>query len=127
MADEPTQAEKLQALHNDLLLKRGTAYSQVAELYDDSRPHGRFAVGAPLTQYPKQPPDSPWHRDVVGLEPPLGHSVDAMEPVGTAAEIEASIRRLETAASIPTPSPCGVSARPVEAAVSPTPTIRRRC
>jgi hypothetical protein len=128
MTDEPTQSEKLAALHNDRLLKRAT-YSHVVELYDDTRPHGRFAVGAsqPLTQYPTQPPHSPWFDARFNGPDPLGYSVDAMEPVGSPAEIEASIRRLEAAASTPTPSPCAVSAKPVEAAASPPPTIRRRC
>jgi len=45
MTDEPTQSEKLAALHNDRLLKRA-AYADVVDLYDDSRPHGRFAIGA---------------------------------------------------------------------------------
>jgi hypothetical protein len=121
--DEPTQAEKLAALHNDRLLKRGVAYADVVDLYDDSRPHGRFAIGAqqPLTEYPRQPPNSPWHHDPVGLEPPLGYSVNEMEPVGTPAEVARSVEAA-TRPSTPT-SPC--SARPsVSGAAS---LIRRRC
>jgi hypothetical protein len=114
--DEPTQAEKLAALHNDRLLR--AAYSDVVDLYDDTRPHGRFAVGArqPITEYPRQPEGSPWHHDPLGPEPPLGYSVDQMEPVGSPAEVEASIQRLEAAA---TPVPCAAGA-----AAS---LIRRRC
>jgi hypothetical protein len=120
MTDEPTQADKLEVLRND----QRVAYSHVVELYNP-QPGGRFAIGAqqPVTQVPRQPPHSPWHHDPVGLEPPLGYSIDQMEPVGTPAEVEASIRQLEAAASTPTPLPCSASARPVGAASL----IRRRC
>jgi hypothetical protein len=120
--DEPTQAEKLAALHNDLLLKRGTAYSQVVDLYDDSRPHGRFAVGSrqPLTEYPRQPPHSPWSGvPALNGPDPLGYSVEEMEPAGSPAEVEASIEAAET----PTRVPCAVSEAPVPAVSL----IRRRC
>jgi hypothetical protein len=126
--DEPTQAEKLAALHNDRLLKRGVAYSQVVDLYNP-QPGGRFAIGAqqPLTEYPRQPAHSHWHHDPIGLEPPLGYSVDQMEPVGTPAEVEASIRQLE-AATQPTPTSSGMCSAaqrpPVSGAAS---LIRRRC
>jgi len=123
---EPTQSEKLAALHNDLLFKRGTAYSDVVDLYDDSRPHGRFAVGArqPVTEYPRQPPGSPWSGvPALNGPDPLGYSVDAMEPVGSPAEVEASIKRLEAATQPAPTSPC-VSATVAGAA---SPTIRRRC
>ena len=59
---------------------------------------GRFAdkvslvVGeTPAVQYPRLPAGSPWAGDPVGLEPPLGFSVDAMEPTGEAHEIQASL------------------------------------
>lgn len=42
---------------------------------------------------PTLPANSPWARDPVPTEPPLGELVNAFEPVGTPAEIEASIRR----------------------------------
>jgi hypothetical protein len=126
MADEPTQAEKLAALDNDLLLKRGPAYSHVVELYDDTRPHGRFAIGArqPLAEHPRQPPGSPWSGvPALNGPDPLGYSVDAMEPVGSPAEVEASIKRLEAATQLAPSSPC--VAATVAGAASPT--IRRRC
>jgi hypothetical protein len=44
MMDEPTQAEKLAALHNDRLLKRGQTYADLVDLYDDTRPHGRLPL-----------------------------------------------------------------------------------
>jgi hypothetical protein len=119
--DEPTQAEKLAQLHNDRLLKGGVAYSHVVDLYDDTRPHGRFAVGArqPLTEYPRQPPHSPWFETRFnGPEAPLGYSVNQMDPVGTPAEVARSVE----AATQPAPSS---GARPsVSGAAS---LIRRRC
>jgi hypothetical protein len=32
-------------------------------------------------QYPMQPPGSPWHRDPVPDEPPLGENIDAVPDV----------------------------------------------
>jgi hypothetical protein len=117
--DEPTQAEKRAVLDND----RRVAYSQVVELYNP-QPGGRFAVSSkPVTEVPRQPAWSPWHHDPVGLEPPLGYSVDEMVAVGTPAEVEASIRQLE-AATRPAPSPCSAQRPPsVSGAASP---FRRR-
>jgi hypothetical protein len=72
-----------------------TTYHQQAQV-DQALEGGRFAelarqeraakptvVGAePTVSYPRQLAGSPWAGDPVGLEPPLGFSVDAMEPVG---------------------------------------------
>jgi hypothetical protein len=118
MTDEPTQAEKRAVLRND---QRVAAYADVVDLYDDTRPHGRFAVGArqPVTQIPRQPSTSPWSGiPALNGPEPLGHSIEAMESVGSPAEIEASIKRLETAAT-PTPVPCAASAAPVAPASPP--------
>ena len=41
--------------------------------------------------YPRQPAGSPWAGDLVGDEPSLGFSVEAMEPTGEANEIQASL------------------------------------
>lgn len=122
MKDEPTQAEKRAVLRND---QRVAAYSHVVDLYDDTRPHGRFAVGArqPVTQVPRQPEHSPWSADSVRFNGPdeLGFSIDQMAPVGSAAEIETSIRQLEAATR---PAPSSSPARPtVAGAASP---FRRR-
>jgi hypothetical protein len=122
MTDEPTQADKRAVLDND---RRVAAYADVVELFNP-QPGGRFAIGAqqPVTQVPRQPPHSPWHHDPVGLEPPLGYSVNEMVAVGTPAEVEASIRQLEAATRPSTPtSPC--SARPSVAGAASL--IRRRC
>jgi hypothetical protein len=118
MTHEPTQAEKRAVLDND----RRVAYADVVDLYNP-QPGGRFAVSSkPVTEVPRQPAHSPWHHDPVGLEPPLGYSVDEMEPVGTPAEVEASIRQLE-AATRPAPSPCSAQDHRSVGAAS---TFRRR-
>src|SRR5262245_3919157 len=118
---EPTQSEKLAALHNDRLLKRGATLSEMAELFVD-RPGGRYAnANRPATEVPRQPEHSPWAADVVGVEPPLGVSVSEAPVVGEPHEVERSI---ETAAVHPAPcSPC-LAATVEPAAVS---LIRRRC
>jgi hypothetical protein len=58
---------------------------------------GRFAKPRPLVsgQVPTQPEGSPWSRDPVPIEPPLGFDVNAVEPVGEVHEIEASLRAQE--------------------------------
>jgi hypothetical protein len=67
---------------------------------DAAGPGGRFArltpaavTGAtPIPQVPRLPASSPWSSgDPVGPEPPLGLDVNAVEPVGIAPEIEASL------------------------------------
>src|SRR5262245_55301495 len=40
----------------------------------------------PTPEYPQQPTGSPWANEPSGTEPPLGVSIDAMEPVGEAHE-----------------------------------------
>jgi hypothetical protein len=121
MADEPTQAEKLAALHNDRRVRDAT-FADVVDLYSPS-PGGRFATLAlPTVEVPRLPEGSPWHHDAVGVEPPLGFSVNAMEPVGEPHEVEAAARRLEAAAGPAAPISASSSASVVGAA-SP---IRRR-
>jgi hypothetical protein len=58
---------------------------------------GRFAKPKPLIggSVPMQPEGSPWASDPVGQEPPLGFSVEAMEPVGNPHEIERSLRAMD--------------------------------
>ena len=52
---------------------------------------GRFAEGArvtgtdPAARYPRLPDSSPWNAER-GVEPPLGYSVEEVEPVGEAHE-----------------------------------------
>jgi hypothetical protein len=91
---------------------------------------GRFAkidarrvTGVPL--YPALPASSPFHHDPVPPEPSLGIDVNAMEPIGTAREIEKSIRDLGEPAS---GDPVGTSqATTVETLVgSPIPSTKLR-
>jgi hypothetical protein len=91
-ADEISQAEKRRILNEDR--KARTYLAQAQSSIDDDR-GGRFAavgkstavVGASPISYPQQPPTSPWARDVMPPEPPLGFSVNEIEPVGEKHEI----------------------------------------
>src|SRR5262249_13627556 len=85
MADEISQAERREIMAED---RRAKTYFGQAQHADDEL-GGRYAkvrsttvVGSSPSSYPAQPPTSPWHRDPVPDEPPLGYSVDAVEPVG---------------------------------------------
>jgi hypothetical protein len=92
---------------------------------------GRFAkvnatevTGVP--RYPTLPAGSPFHHDPVPPEPPLGQDVNAMQPVGTEAEIAQSV-----AASFPPPMRAPTSSAPdnlqsVETDVGARSTFRRR-
>jgi hypothetical protein len=92
-ADEISQREKRRILAEDRQV-RSTYLHHAESSVDDDR-GGRFAaieksatvVGASQISYPTQPATSPWARDVVGDEPPLGYSVDAIEPVGEKHEL----------------------------------------
>jgi hypothetical protein len=79
-----------------------TTYHQRAQVelgLDDAA--GRFGKPSVLTgseptvRYPRPPASSPWASDPVPPEEPLGLDVNALEAVGTAAEIEASLAALE--------------------------------
>ena len=103
---DATMKEKVEVLKND---------RRVASTYLDhthSEEGGRFAkptnvIGAtPTPQYPAGPN---WSVDPTGIEPPLGHAIDAHEPVGEYGEVQASIEELDdttnTVADVA--SPCG--------------------
>jgi hypothetical protein len=72
--------------------------SQIAETLD--APGGRYREKETITgselvpQYPRLPASSPWAGDLVGLEQPLGVSVDDHEATGTHAEVEASLAQV---------------------------------
>lgn len=99
--DPISQREKREIMENDRLVReagerRGRTYAGHA-LDNEPDVGGRFAkvstttvVGTSPINYPQQPPGSPWHSDPCPPEPPLGFSVDAMEPVGEKYEVEAS-------------------------------------
>jgi hypothetical protein len=79
-------------------------------------PRGRFTatekatvIGVSPPSYPELPSNSPFHHDVVGPEPPLGFSVEEMQPVGSYHEIQVSLERLGEPAS-PSGQPDGGSA-----------------
>ena len=95
-SNETTQAERKAIVKND------SYFARQSNAADDAG--GRFAKLTPATitgstlapQYPSLPANSPWHHDPVAATEPLGFSVNAMEPVGTQAEIEASIPTLNS-------------------------------
>ena len=86
-ADEVSQSEKRRILAED---RRMRTYHAVAQASIDDDRGGRFGVvgrttvtGAAPISYPRQPSGSPANQAaMVGDEPPLGYSVDALEPVG---------------------------------------------
>jgi hypothetical protein len=71
-------------------------YFERASAEADENRGGRFAALAQAkvigttsaVQYPAGPQ---WSQDPTGPEPALGYDVDAIEPVGTAAEVERSL------------------------------------
>jgi hypothetical protein len=91
--NEATQAEKREVLRDTLLAR--------AQSDADLTSQGRFkreittrVTGVP--SYPQLPPSSPWANGFdQNLEPPFGVDVEAHAPVGTHAEIEASIPTLK--------------------------------
>jgi hypothetical protein len=89
-----SQAERREVLENDTYHRR--AQNQA----DDAG--GRFAKITPTTvtgvtptpQYPQLPASSPWASGFdQNVEPALGFDVNAQEPTGTPAEVEASLNR----------------------------------
>jgi hypothetical protein len=99
---ELSQDERRDLLQNDRDLLPKTTLSTFAEAFADEERGGRFkteqpthVIGStPIPKYPELPASSPSHHDVVPDEPPLGFSVEQLEPLGTEAEIEASINKL---------------------------------
>jgi hypothetical protein len=71
--------------------KNATTYHQFAET--DETPGGRYArLHPPIPASPKAyPKAAAWCGQDQLVEPPLGFSVEAIEPVGTVKEIEASL------------------------------------
>jgi hypothetical protein len=99
-------------------------------------PGGRFAEAArrerlakpqivgtePSARYPHLPASSPWAGpDLVGVEPPLGVEINALEPVGEPHEVAASLGEVV--------APPSVASAEVVETTSPNPehqSIRRR-
>jgi hypothetical protein len=98
--NEATPDERLQ-VHKDTMPK--TTFASFAEAFADEDRGGRFkpetrthVIGsAPIPKYPELPASSPSHHDPVPDERPLGYSIDEMQPLGTEAEVQASIDRLQ--------------------------------
>ena len=86
-ADDIPQSQRRRLMAEERRLRTYHGHAQ-ANLGEDRG--GRFAfAGSPKTvtgsspiQYPAQPAHSPWAKDACPPEPPLGFSVDEMEPVG---------------------------------------------
>lgn len=103
-----TQDEKVEVLRNEAALRAGdrapTTLHALAGVDQALESGGRFKsevliVGAtPAPAYPAAA--SPWSGPQVGLEPSTGLAIDAVEPVGTAKEIEASQLAAEPAAPV---------------------------
>jgi hypothetical protein len=94
---------------------RETGASTYADhVYDDTG--GRYRkqtpstiTGAqPVVEYPAQPAGSPWAGEQA-VEPALGYDVNAQEPTGTHAEIQASICESDEGMT-PTTSSCSLGA-----------------
>ena len=111
MADLPfnndaSQAERRRILDND---RKASTYSRVAQSEAEDLAGGRYAAmgkpsvtgSTPAVRYPAQPANSPWHRDPLPTEPPLGVSVEEMKPVGEPHEVRAS--EAQPAATDPAP------------------------
>jgi hypothetical protein len=100
--NEATQSEKRAILKNDSYFARQQSQPDDAGgRYAKIRP-SNVTGSAPSQQIPKQPENSPWASDPLGPEPPLGFSVDEMNPVGELHEIEKSLASLEARESNPT-------------------------
>ena len=90
--NQASQSERREVLRNDTMLR------PPKNTIDDAG--GRFAkltpatiTGATSPQYPQLPAIHRGLTASIRTSNPLGFSVDAMEPVGTQAEIEASLNR----------------------------------
>ena len=84
-ADEIRQTERRRIMAEDRRAK--TYFGQAQHADDDlggryTKVHSTTVTGSSPISYPAQPPTSPWHHDACPPEPPLGFSMNAMEPVG---------------------------------------------
>ena len=103
--DEISQSERRRILAEGRRAK-STYHSVAASSADDER-GGRYAAasskptvtGSSPIAYPQQPTGSPWASDPLPNEPPLGYSVEEMEPIGEPHELEASRKAADVEAA----------------------------
>jgi hypothetical protein len=90
--NQSSQSER-QRVKRDTYLTRAQSDADLTSQGRFKRETATRATGTPT--YPSLPASSPWHSDPVPATEPLGFSVEAIEPNGTHAEIEASIAALK--------------------------------
>jgi hypothetical protein len=97
-ADDISQSERRKVMESDRLARKASTYHQLAEASANDLAGGRFAqsspkqrvIGSSPISYPELPENSPWAKDPMPPEPPLGWSVNDLEPTGEVWEIEKS-------------------------------------
>src|SRR5262245_50784215 len=85
----PTTEDEISQAERRRILREVTTYHAAAQGFVNDDRGGRFAVlekahvtgSTPVVAYPKQP-SGPWSEGPGPAEPPLGYSVEAVEPVG---------------------------------------------
>jgi hypothetical protein len=141
--DRDEQMERLKQFHNDRLVRRvGTTMADLTGVVSDDVRGGRYAPPsrkpeAPPT-YPHQPPNSPYSADPVGLEPPLGYSIEDQPVVGephevaeaarvmASREVEATLGPLSMASTETTDVARQSASSPGDAAAVVSPPMKRR-
>jgi hypothetical protein len=102
--DQIDQAERRETLENDRklreaehqrLLREGTTFHQFAQSTANDEAGGRFAAIAPTTvtgatPVPRYPAAGAHQCDPVGIEPPLGFSVNDLEPIEPSALVSSA-------------------------------------
>jgi hypothetical protein len=97
--NDASPADRLAVHRNDERVHRGGTYHEIAIAEADAV-GGRFAaaskqrvVGSGPFEYPQLPASSPWHRDPVPDEPPIGIDISAAPIVGEPHEVALSEAR----------------------------------
>lgn len=94
--NDSTYDERAEQHRQDELPKPASTYFAMAAagvdltLSGEASGGGYVAGSEPFVRYPRQPAGGLWSVDA-GIEPPTGVDISAVEPVGTAKEIEASL------------------------------------
>jgi hypothetical protein len=105
--NEATDEEKREALRGLSASKPAQTLHERAEL-EAGLEMGRYRNLTKYTvglYYPRMPSTSPWAGDPVPKEEPFGVDISAVEPVGTAQEVQASIDELHRATGATEPEP----------------------